>query len=54
MIESYDRGVLIKDLASMVVDRRIEEATTLYTEGWSLAKLGNRYGGTRRLFVMPS
>jgi AraC-like DNA-binding protein len=27
-----------------IVDRRIEEATTLYAEGSSLAKLGDRYG----------
>ena len=27
-----------------VVDRRIEEASALYKQGWSLAKIGKRYG----------
>lgn len=27
-----------------IVDRRIEEARTLYEQGWSLAKIGQRYG----------
>jgi AraC-like DNA-binding protein len=38
-----------------IVDRRIEEATTLSAEGWSLAKLGARYGvnpSTIRLALM--
>lgn len=27
-----------------IVERRIEEASTLYAQGWSLAKIGQRYG----------
>jgi AraC-like DNA-binding protein len=27
-----------------IVDRRIEEARTLYEQGWSLAQIGQRYG----------
>jgi hypothetical protein len=27
-----------------IVDRRIEEASTLYLVGWSLARIGKRYG----------
>ena len=27
-----------------IVDRRVEEASTLYAQGWSLAQIGQRYG----------
>lgn len=27
-----------------IVDRRVEEASTLYLDGWSLARIGKRYG----------
>ncbi len=27
-----------------IVDRRIEEARTLYEQGWSLARIGEQYG----------